>query len=305
MSLKKTTGLVAAPPTGFLEDGKVDFGVVGPLARHLHAEGVAGVFVNGTTGEGASLTVEEREELAESWQAAVPEGMRFFVHVGHNSVGEACRLAAHAERIGADAIGLMAPGFYRPVALASLVDFCAEVAAAAPSLPFYFYHMPSMNGVTLRVAAFLRAAASRIPNLAGVKFTFEAMDDFQECLAMDEGRFDVLWGRDEMLLGALATGARGAVGSTYNVAAPHYRQIVEAFEVGDLAEARELQLQAIAMINAMVATGHFFVALKSMLREQGVPISPRVRLPLANPPGRLPSLPSMKIRRPEPVLVTA
>jgi N-acetylneuraminate lyase len=122
---------------------------------------------------------------------------------------------------------------------------------------------------------------------------------------MDDGRFDVLWGRDEMLLGALATGARGAVGSTYNVAAPLYRQIVEAFEAGDLAEARELQLQAVAMINAMIATGHFFTALKSMLREQGVPLSPRVRLPLANPPGRLPSLPSMKIRRPEPVLVTA
>ncbi len=113
---------------------------------------------------------------------------------------------------------------------------------------------------------------------------------------MDGGRFDVLWGRDEMLLGALATGTRGGVGSTYNVAAPLYLDLMAAFEAGDLAAARRLQLEAVSMINGMVATGHFFVALKAMLRAQGVPISTRVRTPLRNPPAdlRLPRVPDGK-----------
>ncbi|MEI7832183.1 MAG: dihydrodipicolinate synthase family protein, partial [bacterium] len=147
--------------------------------------------------------------------------------------------------------------------------------------PFYFYHMPSMSGVNVRIAEFLPQAAERIPNLAGVKFTFEAMADYMEAMQLDGGRFDLLWGRDEMLLGALAMGAEGAVGSTYNVIAPVYLQMIEAFRGGDMHAARILQMNAITVINSLVATGNFFAALKAVLQAQGVPITPAVRLPLA------------------------
>lgn len=282
MKLEKTHGLVAAPPTAFLDNGAVDYTAIGPLAEHLHAQGVIGVFVNGTTGESMSLTTDERERTTEAWRAVLPAGMKLFVHAGHNSPVDAVRLAAHAQRTGADAVAVIAPGFFKPAGIAGMVDWCAPIAAAAPALPFYFYHMPSLSGVNLSVARFLEAAGPRIPNLAGIKFTFEAMGDFQEALELENGRYDVLWGRDEMLLGALATGALGGVGSTYNVAAPLFLALIAAFERGDLALARQLQARAIAMINAMVGTGNFFVALKAMLRAQGVPISTRVRPPLVN-----------------------
>jgi len=282
MNISKTLGLVAAPPTAFLDHDAIDFAAIPPLAKHLHREGVTGVFVNGTTGEGMSLTTGEREQTAEAWRAALPKGVKLFIHAGHNSQPDAIRLSAHAQRIGADAVAIIAPSFFKPSGVAGMVDWCAPIAAAAPALPFYFYHMPSMSGVSLSTARFLDAAALRIPNMAGIKFTFEAMADYQEALELDGGRFDVLWGRDEMLLGGLATGARGGVGSTYNVAAPLYLKLIAAFERGDLAAARTLQAKAIAMINAMVATGNFFVALKAMLKAQGVPISTRVRLPLVN-----------------------
>jgi N-acetylneuraminate lyase len=280
----KTLGLVAAPPTAFLDNNAIDFAAIPPLATHLHRQGVTGVFVNGTTGEGMSLTTDERERTVEAWRAALPAGMKLFVHAGHNSQGDAVRLAAHAQRNGADAVAVIAPSFFKPVGVAGMVEWCAPIAAAAPELPFYFYHMPAMSGVHLSVARFLEAAGPRIPNLAGIKFTFEALADFQEALELEDGRYDVLWGRDEMLLGALATGARGGVGSTYNVAAPLYLELMAAFERGDLRLARRLQAAAIAMINAMVGTGNFFVALKAMLRAQGVPISTRVRAPLENVP---------------------
>ncbi|OGV62667.1 MAG: hypothetical protein A2498_14755 [Lentisphaerae bacterium RIFOXYC12_FULL_60_16] len=281
--MDKTLGLVAAPPTAFREDTSIDYSVIAPLAEHLHRQGVGGVFVNGTTGEGMSLTTEEREWAAETWRKILPPGMKLFVHAGHNSLGDACRLAGHAARIGADAVAIIAPNFFKPAGVAGLTHWCASVAAAAPELPFYYYHMPSMSGVSLRVARFLEAAGPRIPNLAGVKFTAEALDDYQESLQLADGRYDVLWGRDEMLLGALATGAVGGVGSTYNVAAPLYLDLMAAYSRGDLAAARVLQAESITMIQAMVATGNFFVALKTMLRNQGVPILPRMRPPLDNP----------------------
>lgn len=279
----KTKGLIAAPPTGFRADGGIDLNVVVPLAEHLHRQGVVGVFVNGTTGEGMSLSTEEREQLAAEWRKQLPAGMRLFVHVGHNSLAECKRLTRHAQSIGADAIAAIAPSFFKPTGVAGLVEWCAPIAAAAPELPFYFYHMPSMSGVNVSVSEFLPRAAERIPNLAGVKFTFEAMADYQEALRLDGGRFDVLWGRDEMLLGALATGAVGGVGSTYNVIAPLYLKLIAAFQRGDLEAARDCQAQAIAFINRLVASGNFFAALKAELRAQGVPITPSVRLPLAVP----------------------
>ena len=149
MKITKTEGLVAAPPTGFLEDGSVDLTVVAPLAEHLHRQGVAGVFVNGTTGEGASLTTGEREQLASEWRRALPSGMKLFVHIGHNSLGDAQRVGRHAQTIGADAVAAIAPSFFKPAGVEGVIDWCSSVAAAAPELPFYYYHMPAMSGVAL------------------------------------------------------------------------------------------------------------------------------------------------------------
>ena len=278
--MMKTQGLVAAPPTAFTDHDTVDLAAVAPMAAHLQRQGVAGVFVNGTTGEGASLTTEEREQLAEAWRQALPTGIRLFVHVGHNCLADARCLAAHAERVGADAVAAIAPSFFRTAGVPGLVDWCAEVAGAAPRLPFYYYHMPSMSGVNERMTQFLQAAGPRIPNLAGVKFTYEDLADYQSALRLEGGRYDVLWGRDQMLLGALAVGAQGTVGSTYNVAGPLYLRMMAAFACSDLNTARDLQAEAIAMINSLAGSGRFFSALKAMLQKQGVPITARVRKPL-------------------------
>jgi N-acetylneuraminate lyase len=277
----KTHGLIAAPPTAFHTDGSIDLAAVAPLAQHLQRQGVAGVFVNGTTGEGMSLTTEERETLAVEWRRVLPAGMTLFIHAGHNCLGEAQRLTRHAQAIGADAVAVIAPSFFKPSGVAGVVDWCAAIAAEVPALPIYFYHMPSMTNVSLSIADFLTCAGPRIPNLAGIKFTFEAMGDFLQALQLDGGRFDMLWGRDEMLLGALAMGARGGVGSTFNVIAPLYLDLICAFDAGDFPRARELQLHAVRFINSLAGTGNFFAALKYVLQAQGVPIAPTVRAPLA------------------------
>ncbi len=281
MTVRKTQGLVAAPFTPMRADGTLHLELIDAYARRLHTDGVVGAFICGTTGEGMSLSVNERRQVAERWVAAAPSGLRVMVHVGHNSPGDSQALAAHAASIGADSFATLAPSFFRSSAVDALVDWCAHVAAAAPALPFYYYHMPSMTGVTVRVIDFLRRAAPRIPNLAGVKYTFEDLDDFHRCLTFEDGRFDVLFGRDELLLSALRLGARGAVGSTYNFMPGLYRRLIACFERGDEAAARELQERAVRIIEACATTGaHPIVVFKSLMRRHGIDCGPP-RLPLA------------------------
>ncbi len=283
MSPRQTHGLVAAPFTPQHPDGTLNLEAIAPYARHLRRLGVVGAFVCGTTGEGASLTGEERRRVAERWVAAAPADLRVIVHVGHTCLEDSRALAAHAQEIGADSISCLAPYFFRPAGVPGLVDWCAAVAAAAPRLPFYYYHMPSMTGLHLAVVDFLAAARHRIPTLAGVKYTFEDLDDFERCVRFDGGRYDILFGRDELLHSALRRGARGAVGSTYNFAAPLYVALMAAFAAGDETTAASLQARAVEMIQTAVnAGGHPIAAFKTLMDAVGCPCGP-CRLPLVNP----------------------
>lgn len=272
------TGLIAAPFTPFHPDGSLDTGPVGRQAARLIADGVAGAFVCGTTGEGPSLTTAERMELAGAWVDAARGRLRIIVHVGHASIADARALAAHAQHIGAAAIGCLAPYFFKPQSVGDLVAFCGPIASAAPSLPFYYYHLPSITGVRLPMADFLAAAAGKIPNLAGIKYTHEDMLDFSACLRADGGRYDILFGRDEMLLAGLALGAKGAIGSTYNYMAPLYHRAMEAFARGDIAAARSAQARAADIITVMLRHGGL-PAGKAMMAIAGIDCGP-VRPPL-------------------------
>jgi len=279
MKIEKIKGLIAAPPTGFLEDGSVDYNVVPPLAGHLKKQGVYGVFVNGTTGEGMSLSTIEREKLAVKWKESLPSEMMLIIHVGHTSLEESIQLTRHAVTSGADAVASIAPGFFKPDSIHDVINWCTPIAAAAPDLPFYFYHMPSMNGVHLNIANFIAEAKARIPNFAGVKYTFETMGDYFESVR-DNPELNILWGRDEMLLGALAMGAEGAVGSIYNIVNPLFLKMIEHFNNSELEEAQKIQFQIIKLINIIVKGGNFFSSLKGALSLQGVPILPNTRVPL-------------------------
>lgn len=263
-------GLVAAAFTPMLPDGHINLEMIVPLAQHLQQSGLAGVFVCGTTGEGLSLTLTERLDVAEAWTRASSPRLRVIVHVGDNSI-EACRaMARHAQEHGAWGVACMAPSFFRPGCVSGLVDFCARVAAAAPDLPFYYYHLPAMTGVQVPMLDFLLAAEARIPNLAGIKFTSEDLMDYARCAAFDGGRYDLLFGRDEILLAGLALGARGAIGSTYNFAAALYQRILSAWARGDLSLALQEQQRSMEMVAALRESCPVLVGGKAAMKMIGL-----------------------------------
>jgi N-acetylneuraminate lyase len=277
--------LVAATHTPFTSTGALAVDVVPVQASFLSANGIRTVFITGTTGESHSLTREERLSMYRAWAAAGPaHGLEVIAHVGSNSIDDAKALACSAGELGFRAIAALAPSYFKPGSVDALVEWCAAIAGEAPDLPFYYYDIPSFTGVSLPIERFLVAASARIPNLAGAKFSNPDLVSYRRSLDVEGGRFDLPWGTDEALLGALATGARGGVGSTYNWAPKLYFDLISAFARGDFDEAQRLQSVSIAMVDAIAATS-FMGTSKALMARLGVPLGP-ARAPLDNPDER-------------------
>lgn len=271
-------GLVAATHTPFHPDGSLNLAVVEAQAAHLIRHRVGFAFIGGTTGESHSLTLAERLSLAQRWfDVTRGSPLRVVVHVGANCLADARSLAAQAQELGAVAISALAPSYFKPRSLDALLDCCADIAAAAPETPFYFYDIPGLTGVSFPMPEFLEQAMTRLPTLVGLKFTNPDLMAYLQCLQAHSGRWDVPWGTDECLLAALATGARGAVGSSYNFAAPLYHRILEAFARGDLVAARAAQFQSAQLISLLARYG-YMPAAKATMAMLGVEVGP-ARLP--------------------------
>jgi N-acetylneuraminate lyase len=266
--------------TPFTAGGELDLETVERQAKYFRSAGLRGVFVAGTTGEYASLTVEERKALCDRWVQVAGDSLQIAVNVGHNCLTDAVELTAHARQSGVAAVAAMAPSYYKPATIEQLVEFCIPIAAEAEPLPFYYYHIPSMTGVNLPMSEFLREARFRMPNLCGLKFSHDDLAQLQSCVALDRGAFDVLFGCDEALLAGLCLGVRGAIGSTYNFASGHYQRLIKVFEAGDLASARTAQLKAVELVRTLGQFG-FLPASKAAMAIVGVPCGP-VRPPLRN-----------------------
>jgi N-acetylneuraminate lyase len=161
-----------------------------------------------------------------------------------------------------------------------LAECIVAIAQSVPEMPFYYYHIPVLTGVGFAMYDLLKAIDGRVPNFAGIKYTHEDFMDFQSCLNFQDGKYDMLWGRDENMLSALAIGARGAVGSTFNYAAPLYHRLMEAFEKNQMDLAAGLQQQSIDMIRLLGKYGGISVG-KSYMKLVGMDCG-EFRLPVRN-----------------------
>lgn len=280
--MKKITGLIDAPFTPFKENGDVNMEPIGKYASMLAKNGLKGVFVNGSSGEGYMLTDEERMGLAEKWIASAPADFKVFVHVGSCCLRDSRRLAEHAQSIGAYAIGAMAPPFPKIGRIKELVEYCEEIASAAPNLPFYYYHIPAFNGAFLPMVDFLKAVDGRIPNFAGIKYTYESLYEYNQCRLYKDGKFDMLHGQDETLLPSLAQGgAQGGIGGTTNYNGRELVGIMDAWQKGDLETAREKQNFSQAVINVICRYRGNIVGGKRIMKLIGLDLGPN-RKPFAN-----------------------
>ncbi len=282
MSYKKLEGLIAAPFTPMDADGNINVDIIPAYYSFLKSNKVTGAFICGSTGEGVSMTTAEKKQVAAAWAAATandPE-FRVMLFLGGTSIADCKELALYAKEVGLYAISFTAPFYFKPANVTMLAKACAEVAAVVPDMPFYYYHIPVLTGVGYAMYDLLQEVNDLIPNFAGVKYTHEDFMDFLSCMHFNNGKYDMLWGRDENMLSALVLGTKGAVGSTFNYAAPLYYDMIDAFEANDLKKAQMLQQQSIDMIRLLGKYGGISTG-KAFLKLVGVDCG-EFRLPVKN-----------------------
>ena len=175
----------------------------------------------------------------------------------------------------------MGPLFFKPNTVSTLVDFCAEVAGAAPDIPFFYYHIPIISGIDLPMRDYIEEAKVKIPNFAGIKYTSDNLDEMRGCNSMDDGKWNVFNGFDENLFKALQLGVFSAVGSTYNYMNPIYFSMIEEFKAGRILEAEQKQKKCNDIIQILFGNGGAQVSGKAIMKMVGVDCGP-CRLPLTN-----------------------
>nr|XP_060499741.1 N-acetylneuraminate lyase isoform X2 [Panthera onca] len=226
---------------------EINFSVIGQYVDYLVEEqGVKNIFVNGTTGEGLSLSVSERRQVAEEWMTKGRNKLdQVVIHVGALSLKESQELARHAAEIGADGIAVIAPFFLKP-----------------------------WNKV--RAEELLDGIQEKIPTFQGLKFSDTDLLDFGQCVDQNrERQFAFLFGVDEQLLSALVMGATGAVGSTYNYLGKKTNQMLEAFERKDFSSALNHQFCIQRFINFVLKLGFGVSQTKAIMTlVSGIPMGP-------------------------------
>ncbi len=271
-------GVYPAVLTAFDELGKFAPGPYEAYIDHLYAKGIHGLYVCGVSGEGLMMSPEERERVAEVAVAASRGRGHAVIHVGCGNTADAVRLARHASRIGASAVGCLAP-YTGSFGLDSLIAHYTAVAEAAHPLPTLIYYTPQV-APSLGSYAVLECLLD-LPGIAGVKFTGTDASELACAIFERSGKQTVLTGVDEMFLAALLMGAHGGIGSFVNLVPELFLEIYRLACAGCWEQAKPVQRRMIQVIR-IVERFPFLSALKNVVRWQGFdlgePRQPHARL---------------------------
>ncbi|NQZ56855.1 MAG: dihydrodipicolinate synthase family protein [Lentisphaeraceae bacterium] len=279
--MDKLKGLIAATFTPLNDDGSINLIALPPMIEDAIEAGINGFYILGTAGEGVSLKTSERKILAEEFIRLVAGRKPIIVQIGHNSIEESKELAKHALEVGANAISANAPSYFKVNKLEILIECLEEICSAAPQLPFYYYHIPAFTGAHIDMLEFLKKAPALIPSLTGIKFSEPDPGKYLQCKIFLGAKYDILWGCDQHLLAALAVGAEGAIGSTYNFMPKLYLEMTKNHRQGNIDMAQLLMNLACDYIEILERFGPIHPCMKTVMRILGYPVGQH-RLPQAS-----------------------
>jgi 4-hydroxy-tetrahydrodipicolinate synthase len=257
--------------TPFLADGRVDAAAIPRLVEHILAGGSDGIMVCGTTGEFASMSVEQRCDVLRLATAAVAGRGLVFAGIGDTSQAHSLCLADEALRAGADALVANLPSYY-PLTDTMMERSFASLADAVPG-PLYLYNIPQTTRHTIPLAVIERL--SHHPRIAGIKDSEPDGDRLERLAAMfrDRPDFAVFCGSIAFSVRTLRAGADGIIPGAGNFAPARFSALLEAVVEGRYTDAEAAQ-QGINALNATYQKGRtisqLFSALKAILEIHGL-----------------------------------
>lgn len=263
-SIQDFKGVVPALLTVFDQDENIDEVGMRQLVSHLIDRGVNGLYLTGSTGEGFTMSSEERMRVVEIVMDEVAGRVPVVVHVGAIGTKLSIELAQHAERVGATGISSVPP-FYWRFNEDQIVKYYEDIANAT-SLPMIVYNVPLVG--LLGMNAIKRLA--KIENVKGIKYTALSLYEITQIKDEIGEDFLVYSGADEMAMAGLLAGADGIVGSFYNVMPELFINIYKAVQDKQLEEATRLQKQAVEIIMYALSYPSFYALMKVMLKWMGI-----------------------------------
>jgi len=263
--LSAETRILPALVTPLLPDGRLDERSAERLIDHLYAQGVGGLYVTGSTGEGIYLDFEIRKRVVEIAVSRSQGHGQVIVHVGAIQAAKTFELAEHAGRVGAAAISSIPP-FAGGYSWDEVHAFYAELGRRSP-LPVVAYHIPGLTGQHRSIAEL--ASLLKLPNIAGYKYTAPDMYVLQR-LATRFGEGQILYnGQDEALALGLQAGAHGGIGTTYNFMPALFVQLFRHCQARQFTEAQAVQRQINDIIEPLLMF-QGLAATKQILVWQGL-----------------------------------
>ena len=261
-------GAFAASVTPLRANGsELDEDAFGSLVDFFVGASLDGILALGTAGEGILLSVAERRRVADRFLQAADQRLRVAVHCGAQTTADTVELAAHAAEVGADAVVVIGPPYFKLDERAQHGHLLAAAMACAP-LPFYVYEFASTAGYAIAPSVLERLRADA-PNLAGLKVSDTPWESFADYLLPG---FDVFVGPEALIASGMEHGAVGAVSALASAFPDEVGRVVRDPTPEGAARLGELR--------AFIEQFPRQAALKRILALRGVPIGEDVRAPL-------------------------
>ena len=261
-------GALAASITPLRNTGaEVDEDAFEPLVDFYVASGLDGIMALGTSGEGILLSTSERRLVADRFLQAADGRLQVAVHCGAQTTADTVALAMHAAEVGAAAVVVIGPPYFKLDERAQYTHFLAAASACAP-LPFYVYEFASTSGYAVAPEVLQRLRESA-PNLAGLKVSDAPWDAFARYLLPG---FDIFVGPEALIHQGREHGAVGAVSALASAFPAEVAEVVRSPSIEGAAHLAELR--------GFVERFPRQAALKRVLALRGVPVKEDVRAPL-------------------------
>lgn len=283
MATAKFGRVITAMITPFKENGEVDYESAALLAKYLVNHGSEGILVGGTTGEGATLSEEERLRLYKLivdtvGKNATGKKVPVMGNVGSISTKETIQFLKKAEKTGIDSALVIVPFYVKPTQEGMYQHF--KSIALSTDIPIILYNVPGRVGVSIQPET-IKRLTDICTNIVGVKDATGSWDQVTKERILLPKDFMIYSGDDAFTLPVLSAGGVGVISVASHVIGEDLLAMVEAFEKGDLALAQELHLKMYPIMKGM-----FFMAspipVKTAVNLIGQP-GGRFRLPMVEP----------------------
>ena len=283
MKLDKYRGVIPAFYACYDGDGAVSRDAARRLTRYFVEQGVKGVYVGGSSGECIYQSVEDRKKTLEAVMEEGAGRLTVIAHVACNNTKDSQELAAHAAKLGVDAIAAIPPIYFK-LPEYSVAGYWNDISAAAPDTDFIIYNIPQLAGTALTMSLLKTMLLN--PQVAGVKNSSMPVQDIQMFKAEAMGTRDdfiVFNGPDEQLVSGLAMGADAGIGGTYGAMPELAGRIYPLAMEGRYKEAKAIQYDVNEIIYKLCSgRGNMYGMIKEVLRiSRGIDIG-GVRKPLTD-----------------------